>query len=125
MFAKRLKELRDKEGLTIYQVSKETHLSIAAIGNYENDENQPTASSILKLCKLLKCSSDYLIGLRDVRGLSPTALEGAEIISSMNRFEQDLSLYLLDSMKMKSDSIRFASRNVSQQILEGILNGNN
>ena len=121
LFAIRLKDLRIAEGLTVYQLSKRIGLSHTTIGNYEAGLNDPTSEAIKKLCLLFKCTSDYLIGLSDESTLSPSAFECARKIDSMNRFEQEWVLFMIDAIKVKVDGIRRDRRFISEEFYNEIV----
>ena len=64
-FAERLKELREENNLTQYELSKKINISTACINRWEKNLRVPNIDSIIILCKFFDCSSDYLIGLED------------------------------------------------------------
>lgn len=59
----RLKEIRQEKNLTQTEVAKAICTSQRNIGRWENNENEPTATFIIKLAKFLDVSTDYLLGL--------------------------------------------------------------
>lgn len=64
-FAERLKELREENNLTQYELSKKINISTACINRWEKGLRVPNIDSIIILCRFFGCSSDYLIGLED------------------------------------------------------------
>ncbi len=64
-FAERLKELREENNLTQYELSKKINISTACINRWEKNLRVPNIDSIIILCQFFGCSSDYLIGLED------------------------------------------------------------
>lgn len=64
-FAERLKELREENNLTQYELSKKINISTACINRWEKNLRVPNIDSIIMLCQFFGCSSDYLIGLED------------------------------------------------------------
>ena len=64
-FAERLKELREENNLTQYELSKKINISTACINRWEKNLRVPNIDSIIILCKFFDCSADYLIGLED------------------------------------------------------------
>ncbi len=118
LFATRLRNLRDLEGLTIYQLSKNTGISETSISNYEAGDQEPTLSVITKFSVFFKCTSDYLIGITDDSKLSSTAFECAKMIDSMNRFEQDWTFILVDAIKTKVETLRRDRRFLSEGFLK-------
>lgn len=64
----KLKDLRVERGLTLQELSEQTGLSRAALGNYENDDyKEITHKAIVILADFYGVSSDYLIGLTENR----------------------------------------------------------
>lgn len=55
-FGGQLKRLRDHAGLSIYQLAKESGVSLQAISRIEKDEREPNWITILKLARALKVS---------------------------------------------------------------------
>jgi len=64
-FAERLKELREEQNLTQYELAKKINISHACINRWEKGLRVPNIDSIIVLSKFFKCSADYLIGLED------------------------------------------------------------
>lgn len=65
MYGQRLKESRQTAGLTQTQLAELLSTTQSTIGKYEREELQPNIEVIIKICRLLDISSDYLIGLED------------------------------------------------------------
>lgn len=65
MFGQRIKESRQAAGLTQTQLAKLLSTTQSTIGKYEREELQPNVDTIVKLCRLLDISSDYMLGLED------------------------------------------------------------
>lgn len=98
VFAARLTELRKNQGLTQYELHKKTGIGKTSIENYENCRTIPSSEAIYTFCKFFKCTSDYLIGLTDNSALSPTAMEGAQLINSMKRAEQEWIIFIIEAI---------------------------
>ena len=64
-FGYRLKELRQKKGLTKAQVAKRLSLSKTAISGYENNIKNPSIEVLTQLSILYGVSADYLLGLEN------------------------------------------------------------
>lgn len=62
-FCKRLRELREKAGLTQSQLEDRADLPATLISQYENCSRQPGLQSIKALCKGLGCTATDLIGI--------------------------------------------------------------
>ena len=61
----RIKELREEKGLSQSALASEINTSQRNIGRWENGENEPTYSQLIKLSDFFECSIDYLIGRED------------------------------------------------------------
>lgn len=67
LFAQRLKELRKEKKLTQAELSKKLEHGYMAVANYESGRNEPSLADLIAICRILDVSSDYLIGISDVR----------------------------------------------------------
>ena len=82
MISTRLRELRKERGLTQQQVANILSISARGYTYYELGKNEPSISTLNKLCDLFECSLDYLVGREDDFGnisiKNPTAELTAE-----------------------------------------------
>ncbi len=62
LFGQRLRELRQKKGLTQKELAKLLSISPSAVGMYEQGRREPENSLLSKLCSILDTTTDYLIG---------------------------------------------------------------
>lgn len=67
MFAKRLKELRNKRGLTQQQISDRLGLARTTYSGYENGAREPDIDSLKKFSEFFGVTIDYMTG-KDVDG---------------------------------------------------------
>lgn len=67
LFAERLKQLRKEKAMTQTELSKTLGYGYTAIANYESGRNEPSLSDLISICKIFDVSSDYLIGISDIR----------------------------------------------------------
>ena len=65
MYGIKIRESRQKIGLTQAQLAEALGTTQGTIGKYEREELQPNIDVIIKLCKVLNVSSDYLLGITD------------------------------------------------------------
>ncbi|MDI6503126.1 helix-turn-helix transcriptional regulator [Leuconostoc suionicum] len=63
----RLKDLRNEKGLTLKEISKETHIKKATFSNYELGQTEPTLDTWIQLAKYFDVDPEYLVGWSDVR----------------------------------------------------------
>ena len=62
-FSQNLKLTRLKSGKSKKDIARAVNVSIASIENWENGRSLPNLINLLKLCKILNCSSDELLGV--------------------------------------------------------------
>ena len=77
----RIKELRKARGWKQDDLARELQTSRQAVGNYETGFRSPDVETILRLCDILGCSADYLLGRSDLQDPQLTADEAALIQS--------------------------------------------
>ncbi|GEM_PF-6586200 len=65
MFAERLKESIDNNGITMYKVAKDLNLNKQTLINWATGVTEPKASEIRKLCLYLDVSANYLLELKE------------------------------------------------------------
>lgn len=65
--ATRLKELREKKGLSYAKLAQSLNVSAVSLGYYERGERVPDAITIDNICDFFNVSSDYLLGRSDVK----------------------------------------------------------
>lgn len=61
----RVKELRERRGLTPKQITKQLMTSSASLWRWENNKNEPSTLHINQLAEILGTSVDYLLGNTD------------------------------------------------------------
>ncbi len=59
---KRMKELREKQGIKQEDLARMTHIGRSSIGCYEIDRTAPTYVNLIRLADTLNVSTDYLLG---------------------------------------------------------------
>lgn len=62
-FGKKLRELRIQEGLTQKELAEKIGSAQSAIHYWESDKQEPSISSLKKICDLFEISADYLLGI--------------------------------------------------------------
>ena len=63
MIGERLQEARKRRGLTQSELSRRAGMTPAAIWQIEAGQRQPAADTIIRLCRALGVSADWLLGL--------------------------------------------------------------
>jgi len=66
IFAKRLKELRIKKGLSQKELSIQANISLYWLRNCENSVSQLADENLIKIVDFFNCSTDYLLGLKNL-----------------------------------------------------------
>ncbi len=99
-FPERLKELREEEGLSMGQLSREIGtISQSTLSNYESSKREPKLENIIELSRYFNCTTDYLTGESDIRNQEELIklyhLEGKNLEETMEALkmfkETDLS----------------------------------
>lgn len=62
---KRIKELRTTENLSQKELGSILSLSQDTISLWENDKSLPSIADIIKMTKIFKVTSDYILGLEE------------------------------------------------------------
>ena len=63
----RIRDLREDRNLTQSEVAKYLHIKQNTYSQYENEQRQLPISVLISLAKFYKTSTDYILGLTDVR----------------------------------------------------------
>ena len=67
VFSERLKQLQNEKKLLKKNIAESIGVTYRHYQRYENDEAEPTLSVVIALCKYLEISSDWLLGLSDIK----------------------------------------------------------
>lgn len=59
---RRIKELREKQGMKQMDLAELTNIGRSSIGSYEIESETPTYVNLIKLAETLNVSTDYLLG---------------------------------------------------------------
>lgn len=98
----RLKELRQENELTQFDVAKGIDTSQRNISRWENEDNEPSSSFVIKLAQYFNVSTDYLLGLEDDLGAkiaAPLAPMSDDLYSSEERKLVEVYRSLSDEMR--------------------------
>lgn len=63
--AERIRERMKETGIGPGELSDKLHVTPGMVNHYMTGKRIPSLATLLVLAKVLKCSSDYLLGLRD------------------------------------------------------------
>jgi len=61
-FGKKLKEIRQQQGLTQDKFADELNISLDTVKNWEQGYNYPSIDMLVSIAQYFKCDFDYLIG---------------------------------------------------------------
>ena len=64
VFATRLKEARERQGLNQAQLAQRAEMQPSAIAHFEANRRKPSFENVRRLAKALDVSSDYLLGVQ-------------------------------------------------------------
>ena len=68
MFKDIIKDLRESQELSQYELAKALQVSQSAIAKWELGKTEPTAFALISISKFFKVSTDYLLELEDEFG---------------------------------------------------------
>ncbi|MDV2632205.1 helix-turn-helix domain-containing protein [Lactococcus lactis] len=84
----RVKQLRNKIGLTLQELSDKTGIPKTTISNYERGVASPKIDNAKKMANILNASVPYLIGFSDINrpdGISKTRIDIDDRIEALNK----------------------------------------
>lgn len=118
----RIRELREEKCLSQENLAKLIGTSQRNISRWENLENEPTISFLVKLADLFKVSLDYITEREDdfgnivVPGQSTDQLPNDEqrLLQAYRKLDK------LDKEKLIDDAEYFANRSVQEKLRKGV-----
>lgn len=63
-FGERLKMALRYAGMTQSELAKESGITAVCMSRYIRGQRDPKMSTIIKMCRVLNCSADWLMGVR-------------------------------------------------------------
>ncbi len=88
--AERIKDLREKAGLTQTQLARRLQVSRSAVNSWEMSLSTPSSIYLAELSKIFGVTTDYLLSLED----------GIKIdITDLDEQEQEIVIRLVDHFK--------------------------
>ena len=63
MLGQRINELRTELGWSQVQLAEKLNISKQTVSNWENENIQPSVEMLIRIAKLFRVSTDYLLGL--------------------------------------------------------------
>ena len=92
VFGIRVKELREKAGLSMDQLAKKLGVSKSRVNMWENSGTIPRGDVLIQLANYFKVSTDYLLGNDDESAISPTNAQLSSLQRNLGKLnETDLN----------------------------------
>lgn len=91
----KLKALRLEKNLTQKQVADRSGVAISAISSYESGSRYPSYDVLIKLSRIFHVSTDYLLGMTNIRTIDITGLKDEDI---------ELVSQLVDTLRSKNNT---------------------
>lgn len=66
-FKDRIKQLREEKGLDLTKLAVQFDMKEAGVRAWESGRTKPGADTLIKLAEYFNCTTDYLLGVSDVR----------------------------------------------------------
>lgn len=66
----RIKELRNEQHITQLKMAMDLHMSQNTISRYENGEQEPGITELIRIADYFRVSIDYLVGRTDKREIT-------------------------------------------------------
>ena len=105
MVGERIKEIREKNGLTQSSLAKKLNISRSAVNAWEMGVSIPSAQYLIELCRLFKVSVDYLLELDRAERVD---------ISFLSEEEKKMLYSLLNYFKKYGDTVRDITRQTEE-----------
>lgn len=78
-FSLRLENLIQEKNITQKQLAGELHMAASTLNGYITEHREPDFNTLAHIARYFDVSTDYLLGLTDLRKPSPSSLAPAEI----------------------------------------------
>lgn len=105
-FGSRLRELRERQGLSQLELAQKVDLHMSQVSRYERENSLPTAEKLIRLARILGVSTDELLqGPRGTPSSGPIRnvrlLERFQALETLDRDDQDTAIKLIDALVAK------------------------
>jgi len=95
----RIKELRNRQGLTQDQMVKKLNMNRANFSHYERDTAVPPSEVLGKIADILNTSTDYLLGRTELDLIDVNIRTLARDIQDLTAGDQDLLKAMIKTMR--------------------------
>lgn len=92
-FGEKIKSLRTQRNLTQKQLADLSGVAVSAISSYEAGNRYPSYDVLISLARIFHVSTDYLLGLENLKTVDVSGLEDRQI---------NVILQMIDIMKEKN-----------------------
>ena len=92
MIGEKIKELRERNKLTQSDLAKLLNITRSSVNAWESGLSAPSTQYIAELARILKVSTDYLLGLNNTAPISVTGLDTIEVgllVETANKFREN------------------------------------
>lgn len=97
MLGIRIRELRTSFGWSQVELAEKLNVSKQTVSNWENDNIQPSIEMLMRLARIFRISTDYLLGLDEIPRLSINGLPSSVVAH--------IALLIEDYKSIQSDSV--------------------
>ena len=102
IFGKRVKEAREKLGISREDFAKQNHISYSALSMYERGERSVSDEIKIRIAKSLNISLDYLIGIIN-EPIPYTDVESYLVSAGGLKYYHPRNVHLTQHSKLKND----------------------
>ena len=95
----RIKELRNRRGLTQDQIAEKLNMNRANFSHYERDTAVPPSEVLGKIADILNTSTDYLLGRTELDLIDVNIRTLARDIQDLTAGDQDLLKAMIKTMR--------------------------
>ena len=88
MLSKRIHELRSALGWSQVELAKRLGVAKQTVSNWENENIQPSIEMLVRLSKLFRVTTDYMLGLENTPRLNVEGLS-TEIVAHISQIIED------------------------------------
>ena len=92
MIGEKIKELRERNKLTQSDLAAVLNITRSSVNAWESGLSAPSTQYIAELARILKVSTDYLLGLNNTATISVTGLDTIEVgllVETANKFREN------------------------------------
>lgn len=101
----RLKELREKKGISQYKLASDLGVAQSTVGMWENGKNRPESATLSALADYFQVSVDYLLGRESAASPLDSQLEGVDfaLYGEVRDLSEEEKQDILDYIRFKKN----------------------